>query len=130
MDQLAKEGAKTIMDKNECFGLHLTSHEITAILKRSLSNEKLFFKEYNCARHISSIIYKLKLNSWRCKYVKDITCPCLEEITIEHILFNCKLLHQNKPEYDDLSLEKVLENDDILRDIANRLFKSDLYKYF
>ena len=44
--------------------------------------------------------------------------------------FNCKLLHQNKPEYDNLSLEKVLENDDILRDIANRLLKSDLYRYF
>ena len=49
------------------------------------------------------------------KYVKDITCTCIENFTIQHILFECKDLTDK---YEDKSINiKSFQNiDDLLDD--------------
>nr|QFQ61212.1 hypothetical protein [Conus magus] len=44
-------------------------------------------------RHISSLIYKIRLNSWKTKYSQNIACACSKPLSGEHILFHCPILN-------------------------------------
>ena len=90
-DKLAKEGA---LRKNPDSRLKLDKHEINSLLENYMNNEKLPAKTkvLLCQRSLSSIIYKMRLNSWKTKFSMDVECACGLPLSIQHILFECPIL--------------------------------------
>ena len=90
-DNLAKQGALR-SEKSICFStLHLSSSEINSLLTRSAFVEFQNNKNsiLSCPRNVASLIYKLRLNSWKTKYSENISCICLGKISVHHIFFEC-----------------------------------------
>ena len=78
------------------------------------------------SRTIVSLIYRFKLNAFKTKYIKNITCIFGENITNVHIVFHCKQLKSFLPELSDYSLDQILSNLQLLCKIAISLFYSPI----
>jgi ribonuclease HI len=95
-DELAKKGALNIDTQFVISDVTPSHHEIITNIQR------LFYKEYDLVknsiisapRHLGSLVYKFRLNAWKTKYSKNISCICrpAEKITIHHILFECPVV--------------------------------------
>jgi hypothetical protein len=55
------------------------------VVKKSL-------KLYSCNRHISKLIYKLKLNAWNTKFSQNVVCVCFQQISVKQLFFECPIL--------------------------------------
>ena len=132
VDELAKQGAKghqTASRNSECI---LSYNELK-------SKTKFFFKQkypqiqssiLHLPRKSSKLLLRLRLNTWNTKYVKDVKCICNEEITIQHILFECQFLQtlylqRNIDTKSFTNINNLLYDQKIL-DIINILLESPL----
>ena len=89
-DKLAKQGSKNY--NNNSMNLYLTKHEYLSLVDKCFSAEICQGDLLSFSRHINSLIYKLRLNSWNTKFSKDVTCVCGDNISVNHILFECRTL--------------------------------------
>ena len=124
-DNLAKQGALR-SEKSICFStLHLSSSEINSLLTKNAFVEFQNNKNsiLSCPRNVASLIYKLRLNSWKTKYSENISCICLGKISVHHIFFECpvvlKLMRDENIHFD----KKVYSSQDILYSSDNFLVK-------
>ena len=119
-DQMAKEGAE------QKHTLHLISssfHEMYTLFYKYFHKDCVSTTIIPFSRPISRLIYKLKLNTWRTKFVKNITCMCSEKITINHIIFDCPqllTLYEKHGVADDI---RICGTTDILFNDNNLMFK-------
>jgi ribonuclease HI len=77
-DRLAKCGASNNIEANLISNTKLAKYEIISILENAVRN-KFFDKKsklYSCNRHLSKLIYKLKLNAWNTKFSQNVVCVC------------------------------------------------------
>ena len=90
-DRSAREGALRKLSESS---LQLEKHEINSLLENTIRKEKLpsTSKILSCSRSLSSLIYKIRLKSWKTKFTKNVYCTCGLPISIEHILFDCPVL--------------------------------------
>jgi ribonuclease HI len=93
-DKLAKRGAMQGLGSSSQHSLHYSANELKFLLKQFImSNFNSNAHEVlNCPRHISKIIYKLRLNSWNTKFSKDVKCLCNENISVRHLLIHCPII--------------------------------------
>lgn len=92
-DNLAHSGAVNIPGSIQFDSLPLSTHELFAQLTKDLSKKpNLNLNNLNSySRHISSVLLKLRLNSWKTKFSK-INCLCqLAHFNIDHALFDCPI---------------------------------------
>ena len=96
-------------------------------LKRAMTNDlkKINANLLSLPRNKIRLLFKLRTNSWSTKFVHDITCICNEQITVNHILFECNILLNHyinnnirptdfKDSKDLLQSEKALKVIDII----------------
>ena len=91
--------------------------------------------ELRCSRLQSSLIYRLKLDSLKTKYVKNIKCVCGAPITINHLLLDCHTIRAflpqtftKKPPTRD-TLSAALIDLKTINDIAKALINCPVHSY-
>ena len=132
VDELAKLGAKVHQTANTISECLLSYNEFK-------SKTKSYFKQKHpqtkssvlyLPRKSSKLLLRLRLNTWNTKYVKDVKCICNEEITIQHILFECQSLQllymQRNIDTKSFSNINNLLYDQKIIDIINILLESPL----
>ena len=107
VDRKAKQGAK-----NSKYAIHInipiSIQENYTLLEKTIwkqwtqntnqSNCKpIVLSNLNCSRKISSLIFRLKLNALKTKFVKNIRCICGTTISVSHILLNCQQIRSLLP---------------------------------
>ena len=131
-DKLAKRGAEFGEDTFSYSDLSLSSHEIISLLQCRFTDTSIYRNRImnDSPRHLTRLVYKLRLNSWKTKYVKDVKCICNSKITVKHVLQDCpvlKLLFQDKDiVHDHFSINDILYGSNVLG-VASVLFQSPLY---
>ena len=83
-------------------------------------------RDRNLGRRIYSSMARLRLNSFKTKYCKDVICPCGADLSCDHLLLHCPIFKQlirNSILYPlfhnkQFSLKELLSNYDILKKIA------------
>jgi ribonuclease HI len=93
-DRLAKCGASNNIEANLISNTKLAKYEIISILEKAFRN-KFFDKKsnlYSCNRHLSKLIFKLKLNAWNTKFSQNVVCVCSQQISVQHLFFECPFL--------------------------------------
>ena len=116
VDSLAKLGANNRYPSKLSIA-KLSYNELKTNIKSNYNPKSKGVKisPLHLPKKMSSLLLKLRLNSWRTKYVKDITCTCGENITIQHILFECKDL-TDKYEDKSINIKSFKNIDDLLDD--------------
>ena len=92
-DKLAKDGASNNANAETFHNIRLSVHELGSMLECSLytnfSNTQSMIPD--CPRQLASLIYKLRLNSWKTKYTQNV-CICSKALSVHHLLFECPIL--------------------------------------
>ena len=91
-DTLAKLGAMKAVNS-----VHLnighSKNELNNIIKKYIYGKISFtnhsINAFSCSRTVSSLVYRLILDSLKTKYCKDVKCLCNENLSVHHILFDC-----------------------------------------
>jgi len=128
-DQTAKEAAMNNVVTNN-YLVH-SSSEIYSFFY------KMFFKNihkpiFSSSRIVNSLFLKLKLSSWRTKYVPSVFCHCSGALSLDHLFFECPILipmYTSSGINSDLrssSVQVILENDKLLFGVALCIYKSPL----
>jgi ribonuclease HI len=93
-DKLAKKGAMRGLGSVFQNSLQFSTNEIKNLLKHCIKSKfnKNVHELLNCPRHISKIIYKLRLNTWNTKFSKEVKCLCNDNISINHLLVECPII--------------------------------------
>ena len=93
-DRLAKEGAKAYLENSAFTCMPLSCHELISVLEASFYKDNKNCRQMYtmCPRHMASVIYRLRCNALKTKYVKNVKCVCRSAITIQHILFDCPII--------------------------------------
>ena len=85
-------------------------------------------------RKNSILLLKFRLNVWRTKYVDGIKCLCKEDISVEHIFYNCEitktLYQQNNIQLDTTKDIKEILNDEKIIGVLNILLDSPIANLF
>jgi ribonuclease HI len=130
-DKLAKRGAMRGLGSVFPNYLHFSTNELKFLLKHCIHSKfNTNVHEFlNCPRHISKIIFKLRLNTWNTKYSKEVKCICNENISIYHILAQCPIItylikSKNIVVNPERATDILYETDVI--EIANIILKSGL----
>ena len=98
-----------------------------AIAKEKLSNSTIHY-----FRLVLSLVFRLRTNSLKTKFSKNIHCICGKQITIHHILFYCENMKTFLPDHftsnnfskDDL--QDILSDINLVADIAETLLHSPI----
>ena len=104
---------------------HDLHHRLCGSLKSKLNllfKEKMKLKPYKrifCPRYITCLIHKLRMNSWKTKYSKDITCVCKEPLSIHHILMECHYFKDKGINNTSTSMNEILLDDIKLLECQN-----------
>ena len=83
-------------------------------------------------RQLTSLAFRLKLDSFKTKFVKNVYCCCGEKISRDHILFTCGFMRMFLPVsltniYKSIEdLPALLQDSPVLMDTAKNLFYSPL----
>ena len=108
-DRAAKDGAKN--NNAQKINIQLSKTEIYSILKKSFKEYSIVSDTYSLCfgfpRQITTLAFRLFLNSIRTKYCADITCICGEKLSINHILIQCEDIRSLFPV--ELKLPHTLE---------------------
>ena len=124
---------KTI--KNDIITLHQhnnnTYSNICVLDNSSINPSKLWKSSSNHRSFtIYSLIVKLRLNSLKTKFVKNIHCKCGNSLSIQHLLFNCPIIlqstHQNPSLNNIKSLKDILNSIQSLFILAKILLSSSV----
>ena len=78
----------------------------------------------NIPRNISSLAYRLSLNSLKTKYCKNIACICKNKLTVKHILNPCNIIKTILPV--ELSVTDNLEYNTFVLAVAKALIYSPI----
>lgn len=105
-----KENLKTNINMHPQYGPHLLNNSIY----KSICHQACSFK----SRYVYSTIFRLRLDSIKVKYIKNIHCPCGQPLVLDHILHHCniiktrlKLLNiKGDDDFTLLSTEDILSN--------------------
>ena len=134
VDIVAKNGAS---EKNEVIhNLNPSGREIITLLVQSFYKKiSSYFSNYqHCPQYLCPLLHKLKLNSWKTKYCRNVRCVCNNLLSVEHVLFECavmlKLYKDNNLNFDDnvKNVSDFLSNkNQSLIDYLNVIFHSDVY---
>ena len=91
VDKLAKKGANIDVDTIKIQNVSHSKNEIKSIVKRTAKSHLKPKKPsiFNVQNNIGKLLLKLRLNSWKTKYCKDIKCICGNILDIDHVLFSC-----------------------------------------
>ena len=94
-DGLAKQGAMRSEIAELNTHLKLSNHELISLLEKSMQ-QRFILKRQNatsfCSRYFASLIYRLRCNAWKTKYVPNVVCICSQQISVHHIIFECPSL--------------------------------------
>ena len=134
VDKLARNAA---VDKVEIsHNLTPSSYEIIANVVQSFRKKMSVdcIEHHNCPQHLCSLLHKLRLNSWRTKYCKNVRCVCNDVLSIQHILFECTILtdlYQEQNIFFDNNLRNVSDflsnKNGLLIPVLDVIFQSDVY---
>jgi len=133
-DRLAKEGAENSESSVYLNNLLMSSHELTLNIEHYINKTfRTCSSNFNFhPRQLTKILYKLRTNSWKTKYVKDILCDCGSTITIQHIVCDCPILSDLYKEKGVVvtgrNLDNILYSSDIVV-VAQVLMSSVVYQY-
>ena len=94
-DRLAKEGAIGLSKNVIKIDLHLSCHELLTSLDFAFNRkyEKTQTIISSCPRDLTKVLYRLRCNAWKTKYVKNISCTCTNPISVQHIFYECPILN-------------------------------------
>ena len=96
-DKLAKQGAKAERKNRQHINIPLSAQEMCNIIKRKTNITCKFNTNVHIhkglPRSVSSLAYRLCLNSWKTKYCA-VKCICDHPLSLEHVLHDCVLLKQ------------------------------------
>ena len=90
------------------------------------------------SREIECLIHRLRLNSLKTKYCKDVRCMCGKSISVNHLLINCPKTRDlfNKSDIDGYadgstpsSIACILNNFSVLDSISKCLLASSVKIY-
>ena len=101
--------------------------QILEIMKKNLYGLPLYQ-----SRQLTSLTFRLKLNSFKTRFSKNVICSCGERITQEHILFSCPVMKLFLPGsftsvyISEEFLPNLLQDFSVLMDIAETLIHSPL----
>ena len=115
VDKLAKRGANNQYPSKTCYSTISYNEFKTKIKTNFKSNTKVTISPLYLPKRISTLLLKLRLNTWRTKFNKEIKCSCGEEISIQHILFECKDLIDKYKE-KDINIESYNNMNELLHD--------------
>ena len=151
-DSLAKQGAKNSTTA-EKININLDIHEYYYLINNTISkkllelhksrtntysenciintkaiNPKLIWKSHltNTNNNLINLSSKLRLNTFKTKYVHSINCICNQPLTIEHLLLQCpiiksELLSNYKIDITSKSLAEILNSISILHSISKTI---------
>ena len=134
-DRLAKEGAKENIYsiKRSCYELHIDGNEIKSIMKAYFHNKYKIrpYVRLLCPRYIACLIHKLRLNSWKTKFTKEISCPCSNDnlISIQHLFFECTLMKNQGIDFSNSSISEIILDVDKMKNIAIAISKTPLKNF-
>jgi ribonuclease HI len=133
-DRLAKQGAMKNVNEIENNNLKMSYHEHISLIERNIYSK--FIEKYipilNYPRYISILIYKLRLNTWKTKFSREIKCICQNNINVKHLIYECPVLtnlyKENNIKLDVFSESLLILYDPVIFDVANVIAKSNVYK--
>jgi ribonuclease HI len=131
-DRLAKCGASNSSEANFISNAKLAKYEIISILENYVRTN--FFdkksKYYSCNRHLSKLIYKLKLNAWNTKFSQNVVCVCSQDISVNHLFFECpillKLYSEKNLKTNNFDILSIFDSD-IIVDIMKVIYNSPVH---
>ena len=88
-----------------------------------------------CSRKVSSLIFRLKLNALKTKFIKNIQCICGSSIGVKHILIHCQQIRPFLPrsftslKFSDDNLHNAVKNLQIIRPVAENLLQCPISHY-
>ena len=129
-DSMAKKGAQNEGVYKSCnfYDLSLDQFELKSKLNL-LFKEKMKIKPYKrifCPRYIACLIHKFRMNSWKTKYSKDITCVCKEPLSIHHILMECHYFKDKGINNTSTSMNEILLDDIKLLESVKIIAKTEV----
>lgn len=95
------------------------------MIKGKLSNSHIHYY-----RLVSSLVFRLRTNSLKTKFSKNVKCICGQQISLEHILFDCQIIKKclphsltyNNPSKEDM--QDALNDSGVLTEVAQALLHS------
>ena len=124
-DRLAKRGSKN--EKSIQVLISPSVREMYSLIDKHFKSnfKKKKFKRRMGFRQITSLAFRLMLNSWRTKFCKEVKCLCQRDISIHHLFVECQNIKPFLPtKYQSIQSVKDLTFNDWL-EISNELTKSD-----
>jgi ribonuclease HI len=146
VDFAAKMGADNL--NSECIDISLSTKEIYSVLERTLSKKALFSQlaqrnnhitfetksiyhfllqktHFRKCRELYCLINRWKLEAFRTKYVRNVSCICKSSITVEHIL-NCLAIRQHIPVLETHLVADIFLSYDLMYEFFNSLILSPI----
>ena len=129
---MAKKGAQNegTYSYSNFYDMSIDQFEIKSKLN-SLFKEKVGLKPYKrifCPRYIACLVHKLRLNAWKTKFSKDVVCICKEQLSIQHILFDCQFFKNKGMDNSSKSMIEILSDDEKILDVVKILAKTEVAK--
>ena len=145
VDRAAKQGAKNSKYAKQ-LNIPISIFESVSLLERTSwktwtantnmsSDHATILSHLHCSRAVSGLIFRLRLNALRTKFVKNIQCICGSPINICHILLNCQQIRSFLPQsftlkrYSEDNLHHALTDLRTVTSIAESLLKCPLSRY-
>ena len=131
-DRLAKCGASNSTEANLIPNTKLAKYEIISILENYVRTKFLDKKAtfYSCNRHLSKLIYKLKLNAWNTKFSQNVVCVCTQHISVNHLFFECpvllKLYSEKNLKMNNFDIHSIFGSDKLV-DIVKVIYHSPVH---
>jgi len=87
-DILAKKEAKQSSDSMKTNNIDLSCHELFSLLEKSFVKEKdkKYVNIIQYPRYLSIVIVRLRCDALKTKFVKNISCICSEQLSVQHII--------------------------------------------
>ena len=127
-DKLAKEGSSK-SNNTAINEIKLSKHEYYCLINNFMNKDLHQKNTHFYSRNVDSLIFKLKLNTWRTKYCKLVNCFCGQQFSIKHAIFECPklkdLYSQNNLVFEGMDLNDVL-NSDKLYSLASIILLSEV----
>jgi ribonuclease HI len=99
VDSKAKEGANQCIDSELISNIPFSKHEIYSLIKHYMNSSDIHNYKTRpifsaCTRNLHVLINKIRINTWKTKFSKDVTCVCNGKLSINHILLECEIFKQ------------------------------------
>ena len=94
-DTLAKRGASGKSVSAKARSIDLSCHEMITSIEKSFYKEKgkSNLSILPCPRFLSSILFRFRCNALTTKFVPNIFCVCSDQLSVQHIIFDCPVIN-------------------------------------